>query len=83
MPQRTLAASSRADRARLAEQHPMPAHRRRQPVCGWAGPLVNAAAVQQDDHLAAEMTQQGAEKDDDLDRGDVGIGMQMHIEPGP
>ncbi len=37
MPQRTLAASSRADRARLAEQHPMPAHRRRQPVCGWAG----------------------------------------------
>ena len=34
MPQRTLAASSRADRARLAAQHPMPAHRRRQPACG-------------------------------------------------
>src|SRR5258708_6453363 len=32
MPQRTLAASSRADRARLAERHPMPAHRRGQPV---------------------------------------------------
>ncbi len=31
MPQRTLAASSRADRARLAERHPMPAHPRRQP----------------------------------------------------
>ena len=39
MPQRTLAASSRADRARLAEQHPMPAHRRRQPVCGWVAGL--------------------------------------------
>ncbi len=35
MPQRTLAASSRADRARLAERHPMRAHRRRQPA--WAG----------------------------------------------
>ena len=37
MPQRTLAASSRADRARPAERHPMSAHHRRQPVRGPAG----------------------------------------------
>jgi len=30
IPQFTLAAASRADRARLAERHPMPGHRRRQ-----------------------------------------------------
>jgi hypothetical protein len=43
-------------------------------------PLVNAAAVQHEDHLAAEMPQQCAEKDGDLDVGDVLPRMQMQIE---
>jgi len=46
MPQRTLAASSRADHARPADRHPMPAHRRRQSACGPArGPAGSAADV--------------------------------------
>jgi len=44
---------------------------------------VNAAAVHQDDHLAPEMTQQGAKKDGDLDRGDVVVGMHVQVEPHP
>ena len=35
------------------------------------GPLVNAATVQQDDHMAAQVTQQCAQKDSHLDGGDV------------
>jgi len=46
-------------------------------------PLVNAAAIQQDDHVTAEMTQQGAEKDGDLDIGDVLVGMQVQLEADP
>ena len=44
---------------------------------------MNAAAVHQDDHLAPEMTQQGAKKDGDLDRGDVVVGMHVQVEPHP
>ena len=46
-------------------------------------PLVNAAAIQHDDHLAAEMTQQGAEEDGDLDVADILARMQMQIEANP
>jgi len=51
--------------------------------CLHLGPLVNAAAVQQDDHMATEMAQQRAEKDGDLDRADVLVGMQVQIQADP
>ena len=46
-------------------------------------PLVNAAAIQHDDHLAAEMPQQRAEKDGDLNVGDVLARMQVQVEADP
>ena len=33
--------------------------------------------------MTAEMTQQGAEKDGDLDIGDVLVGMQVQLEADP
>ena len=47
------------------------------------GSLVNAAAVQEDDDMAAEVPQEGAQKDRDLDGADVLAGMQMQIEADP
>jgi len=47
------------------------------------GPLVNAAAIQEHDHVAAEMPEQGAEKDGDLDVGDVVVGMKVDVEAHP
>ena len=47
------------------------------------GPLVNAAAVQEDDDVAAEVPQEGAQKDRDLDGADVLAGMQMQVESEP
>src|SRR6267143_5022604 len=44
------------------------------------GPLVNTAAIQQDDDRAPEMSQQGAEEDGDFDMADVLVGMQVHVE---
>jgi hypothetical protein len=46
-------------------------------------PLVKAATVQQDDHVAAEVPQQGTEKDGHLDRADVLGGMQVQIQSNP
>jgi hypothetical protein len=47
------------------------------------GSLVNTAAVQEDDDMAAEVPQEGAEKDRDLDGADVLAGMQMQVESEP
>ena len=49
MPQRTLAASSRADHAGPAERHPMPAHCHRQPARGPAGSAADGTSLRRHD----------------------------------